>query len=98
MIQPDRLDEPLSVLGCHCLCPMTHPDREGICLARHDVTAAVSTRLLGTVDVPLCHPCAAAQLGVPAGTVIQGKLAEDDGPAGELPAADGSTTDEGEPP
>ena len=41
---------------CHCMCGQSHPDDVGVCDYR-----AVMTRRLGSEDVPLCAPCAAAQ-------------------------------------
>jgi hypothetical protein len=42
--------------NCHCPCATAHPDDKGVCDHR-----AVMTRRLGSVNVPLCAPCAVAQ-------------------------------------
>jgi hypothetical protein len=42
--------------GCHCRCGEAHPDDMGVCDG-----AAVMTRQLDDVGVPLCAPCAVAQ-------------------------------------
>jgi hypothetical protein len=41
---------------CHCQCGTAHPNDLGVCDHR-----AVMTRRLGSVNVPLCAPCAVAQ-------------------------------------
>ncbi len=41
---------------CRCVCGQAHPSDLGVCDHR-----AVMTRRLGTVNVPLCAPCAVAQ-------------------------------------
>lgn len=51
--------------SCHCLCGWAHPADQGICQAFDAViTRRHDTALLGTVYVPLCAPCAAAQCAV----------------------------------
>lgn len=46
---------------CECVCARSHPDDMGICDKRAVITRRLPTALGGTVDVPLCAPCAVAQ-------------------------------------
>jgi hypothetical protein len=47
---------------CHCLCGKLHPADKGICEGASAVTTRrFETALTGSVDVPLCAPCAVAQ-------------------------------------
>jgi hypothetical protein len=48
--------------ACHCLCGRSHPGTVNVCEAHRPVIARrYVTEALGTVDVPLCAPCALAQ-------------------------------------
>jgi len=52
-------------IGCHCLCPILHPDQRGICTgaAQRNVKLTklpgLSTTKTTTISVSMCEPCAA---------------------------------------
>jgi hypothetical protein len=47
---------------CHCLCAAAHPHAVGVCQPfEADTSRTYWTAMLGTTQVPLCQPCAAAQ-------------------------------------
>ncbi|MGH3222259.1 MAG: hypothetical protein ACRDPY_26795 [Streptosporangiaceae bacterium] len=46
---------------CRCFCGIAHPDDEGICDGEGVTTRRLTSFTFGTVDVPVCAPCAAAE-------------------------------------
>jgi hypothetical protein len=46
---------------CHCLCPVAHPGARVPCAGAAVAARVLVTDLLGTVQVPLCWPCAMMQ-------------------------------------
>jgi hypothetical protein len=46
-------------IGCHCLCPIIHPHKPGICTgaAQRNVSMFKGTDI--QVEVSMCEPCAA---------------------------------------
>lgn len=46
---------------CECPCAAAHPDDIGVCDRRAVITRTIPAGPGGSVDIPLCAPCAVAQ-------------------------------------
>ena len=46
-------------IGCHCLCPIIHPNRPGICTGAAQRNVSLFKGQDQQIQISMCEPCAA---------------------------------------